>query len=47
MQELTCLLRLIPLNPGILAVIKTSQCITNNLERLRLLTNSDNLTRLY
>jgi hypothetical protein len=46
MKELTALDVLIPLQPRILAVVETCQSIGDNLERLRLLTNAYNLTRL-
>ena len=46
MQELACLLLLIPLDPGVLAVVESCQGIGNDLERLRLLANADDHTGL-
>jgi len=46
-QELTALLGLVPLDPGVLAVIETSKGGIDDFERLRLLANSNNHTRLH
>ena len=46
-QQLTGLLALIPLQPGILGVVKTCQSSSNHLQRLGTLTHADNLAGLY
>ena len=47
MEELTTLLSLVPLNPRILRVVETSQSSLDYFERLSLLANGNNHTRLY
>ena len=46
MEELTALGVLIPLEPWILAVVETCQCILDNLKRLGLLANANYHSRL-
>ena len=46
-EKLTRLAVFVPLNPRILAVVETSECIGNHLERLGLLADGDNLAGFY
>ena len=47
MQELTALDGLVPFDPGILAVVESSESVLNDLERFGFLTHCNNLTLAY
>ena len=47
MEHLSYLKSFVPFEPGILAVVETGESVGDNLERLRALANTDNITGVY